>query len=98
MGDAKALEQFGDALTPAEADVALHRQVGEQGVLLEDQPDPALLGREVDPAPCVEQCLVAEQDPSALRPHEPGDRAQHGRLAGAGRPDESERLPLDLER
>ena len=98
MRDPEPVEQLRDAPAPAEADVPLDREMREEGVLLEDEPDPAVLRRPVDPALGVEQGLAADGDPAAAWPGQAGDDAQYRRLPGPGRPDERERLPLDLER
>src|SRR5581483_6895555 len=95
--DPEAGEQLADAPAPAEADVPLDGEVRKERVLLEDEADPALLGRAVD-ARRVEQDLPAELDPPARRPDEPGDRTERSRLARARRADERKRLALDLER
>ncbi len=97
MRDLEAVEVLVDALPPAVGDVLAHVHVREERVLLEHEPDPALVGLESNPGRRVEPHLVAERDPPARRAHEPGDGPEHRRLAGAGRPDERDR-PLDLER
>ena len=51
---------------------------------------------QVDAAAASNQTSSSTAIAPGLRPHEPGDRAQDGRLAGAGRPDERERR-ADLE-
>src|SRR5438477_5016091 len=89
MGDPEAREQVADRA--AERHVVPDRHVWEEGVLLEHQPDGAVLGREPQPFPTVE--LHA-----ALRLDEPGDRAQQRRLAGARRSDDADRLVRELER
>ena len=66
--------------------------MGEERVLLEQVAHAATLRRDIDAALRVEQDRVAERDDAALRPQQPGHDAQHGRLPGAGRPDERERL------
>ena len=45
----------------------------------------------------VEQHRAVELDSPAFWPGEAGDRAQHRRLAGAGRPHERDRLAADRE-
>ena len=79
-----------------ERDVALHREVREQRVLLEDVADRALLGTKVDPAP--EPRLASDLDRPAARAPEPGDRVEDSRLAGPGGADQRHRLAADLER
>ena len=69
----------------------------EERVVLEDEPDAAPVRGQVDAAR-LEERLAVEDDPPLRRPHEPGDRVQHGRLPRAGRADERERLAPDLER
>ena len=96
--DAEALEQLPHARPAAEADVALDGQVREERVVLEDVPDCARLRGPVHRARRVEPRLARQRDPPRLRPHEPGHGAEDGRLAGARRPDERERLAPSLER
>ena len=43
VGDAEALEQLGDPLLAAESHISLDAQVREERVLLEDEPDAALI-------------------------------------------------------
>ena len=75
-----------------EADVALHRQVGKQGIVLKDHADVAALGRHMDPG--------AVHDPaghgnrSGFRPGQAGDHAQGCGLATAGRTEQGQDLPL----
>ena len=95
--DPEALEQLVDALAAAEGDVATDVEVREERVLLEDEPDRAPLGRQIDAGVAVEPELVAERDPPDVGPQQPGDRAQHARLPRSRRPDERERLAPDLE-
>ena len=78
-------------------DVLANGQVREERVLLEDEPDAALVRLAKHASLAVEPDVVAERDPPARRPHEPGDRAQHRGLAGARRPDERDGA-VDLER
>ena len=66
----------------------------EECVLLEHISDAPMLGSEIDPAFGVEEHRLAEPNGSGLRPKQPGDHAEHGRLPGARGPDERERLPL----
>ena len=98
--DAKPVEQVanGSPVGRAERDVRADGEMREQRVVLEDEPDRPALRRQVDAAPGVEPRLVVECHAPALGAHEPGDRPQHARLAGARRPDQRERLPPDLER
>jgi hypothetical protein len=92
--DVQSLEQAVD--TAPERDVSLDGQVREERVLLKNQPDGALLGRDV--RACVEP-RAATFDPARARTREARDRAQDRRLAGARRADERQRLPRrDLER
>jgi hypothetical protein len=95
--DAEPVEQLSRARAPAEADVRLDGEVREKRVVLEDEPDAALLRWQVD-ASCLIERLAVEDDPPLRGLHEPGDRVQHGRLPCPGRPDERERLAPDLER
>ena len=97
MRDAEAFEQLGDALAPGVAHVLLDGHVREERVVLEDEADAAALGRQVGPGLGVEQHRAVELDSPALRPEEAGDRAQHRRLPGSGRPHERHRLLADGE-
>src|ERR1044072_164229 len=73
-------------------DVLADAHVGEQGVVLEDRVDRAVVGRH---APNI---LATELDRAAARCLEAGDHAQRRRLARAGRPQQGEELALgDLE-
>ena len=76
----------------AERDVRAHAHVREERVLLEHEADGARLGREVDARGGVEPRLAVARDPAPVRAAQPGDRAQHGRLARARRADERDRL------
>ena len=98
-GDPHALQQVVRAprLGRREGDVAAHVEVREQAVLLRQPADAAPLGRQVDAGLRVEPGGVATGDPAAVGPPQPGDRAQHRRLAGARRPGEHERLRLDAQ-
>jgi hypothetical protein len=66
----------------AEADVARHVQVPEQRALLRHQPDPPVLGSDVDARARDEP--PAQADLPGVGPVEPGDHAQQRRLAAAG--------------
>jgi hypothetical protein len=55
--------------------------------MLEDYPDLALLDRKRTCIPSV------EQDSALVREFEPGEDAQQGRLARAGRPEKANELP-----
>ena len=95
VGDVEALEQVVDARRAAERDVRPHGHVREERVLLEDEPDRARLGRQVDAGPRIEPGAIAERDPPAVGAAQSGHRAQHRRLAGARRTDERDRVALD---
>ena len=97
MRDPEALEQLVDPLSAAEGDVAADVEVREERVLLEDEPDRAALGRQVDPRLRVEPRRCSERDAAALGPNQSRDRAQHARLPRSRRSDERERLPPELE-
>ena len=87
----------GVAVTDAELDVRRHRQVREQGVLLEHQPHPPLLRG--DRGADVVDGSSSQADLSAVDRVETGDRAQQRRLAAATRPDKPEHLVItDAER
>ena len=85
----------GPALGPAapvqpEGDVARDRQVREQRVVLEHQPDPAAL-RLLEPPP-VRHHVARDADRPLVRPLEPGHEPQRRRLAAAGGPDQRHQL------
>ena len=63
----------------AELDVPRHRHVPEDRVVLEDEPDVALLRREV------RDVAAGDADRSLVRQHEAGDQAQDRALAAAAR-------------
>ena len=98
--------RYSSAPVPARVlDVLADGQVREERVVLEDEPDAAPVRRRATmPRPPSNHDLVADSDAARRRPHEPGDRAQHRRLAGARRPDERDassrpsRLSRRLER
>ena len=62
MADPEPLHQLGRAAAAAEADVRLHRQVREERVLLEDEPDAAPVGSAQRPAGRVEPGGAAERN------------------------------------
>ncbi|MCY1353754.1 hypothetical protein D9M68_483180 [compost metagenome] len=77
----------------AEGDVVEHGHVAEQGVVLEDEADVALLHR------LLRGVLVTEEDRAAGRAFEPGDEAKQCRLAGAGGAKQRDQLAgADIER
>ena len=77
----------------SESDVLGDTHVREEGVVLEDRVDVALVRREIL------HVLAEQQDFAAGRHLEAGDEAQHGRLAAARRPQQGEELvTLDGER
>ena len=77
----------------AEADVLEHGHVLEGGVVLEDEPDFALLGR------LLGDVLVVDHDAAGVERLEPGDRPQQGRLAAAARSEQGGQRPVrDLDR
>ena len=87
--DPEPLEQHVHvAAACAERDVRAHAQMGEERVVLEDEPDAAPVGREREPERGVEPRLAVECHASALRLCEARDDAQHRRFPRAGRPDE----------
>jgi hypothetical protein len=81
-----------------ERDILEGREVGEQPVFLEDDPDPPLLGRHADPSSRVLDRLAGNADPSAFKGHESGQRAHDCRFAGAvGTDDRDDRRFIDGE-
>jgi hypothetical protein len=96
--DPEAFEELVHARVATVGDVPAHAQVREERVVLEHVADRAFLGRPVDPPRGIEPGLIPEPDRAGVGPRETCDRAQDGRLARAGRPDERDRLGPDLER
>src|SRR5204862_974886 len=94
-GEAEALEQPVLA-PPPELDVLAHRQVREEGVVLEDEADRTLLRRQVDAAHRVEPGVPVDRD-RAARGLEPRDRPQQGRLPGARGSDERDDLSAERQ-
>ena len=97
------LEQLADALPhlvlrpladlQAERDVVPDRHVLEGRVVLEDEPDPAVLRRDT------RDVLLGEKHLAAVRLLESGDDAQQGRFAASARTEQRDQRPgLDLER
>ena len=84
-GQADQLEQFVDRRPlrsgEPEGDVAAHGQVREQGALLRDVADAAVLRG--DRAPAVIDHLLADPQAAAVEPLEPGDQPQQRGLAAA---------------
>ena len=97
MRDPEAVEVLVGRVAARVLDVLADGQMREERVVLEDEPDAAAGRGQGDVAR-----LASNQTspPDAMRPggrrDEPGDRAQDGRLAGAGRPDERHRR-VDVE-
>ena len=67
-----------------EGDVVIHRHVGPQGVVLEEEAHLALVGGDVDTQLAVKDHLVADGDASAGGSLQTGDHTQGGGLAAAG--------------
>ena len=57
----------------ADGEIPFHRQVGEQGVMLEEEAHPARLRRKVHPRPAVEEDLAVQLNPAPVRPVDAGD-------------------------
>ncbi len=75
-----------------ELDVFGHRHAAEEGVVLEDEADLALPGRQIG------DVLTVEEHPAAVDPGQSGDHPQHRALAAAGGSEEDEELPVrDLQ-
>src|SRR5207302_7920506 len=85
---------FGHATQPQpEGNVVEHRQMREQRVILEYEPDIAAMRR------LVVEALATHPDRPATQRLKPGDTAQGRRLAAAARPKQREKFALmDLER
>ncbi len=64
-----------------QADVAGHRHVRPDGIGLEHDAEFARFGRQVDPGGGVEHHLAADPDHAGIRRFQPGQAAQHRRLA-----------------
>ena len=67
-------------------DVFLDGEVGEQGVILEEEAGAALLRGEVDAARGIKPRTAAEDDLAGIGSIEPGEQPEQGSLAGARRP------------
>ena len=89
--DPEAVEVFVGFVSAAVLDVLAHGQVREERVVLEHQSDHSPVRRERDAGCAVEPHGAAGADPARPGPDEAGDRAQHGRLPGARRPDQGHR-------
>ena len=84
LGDAALDLGVVDALAAqAEGDVLVDRQVREEGVVLEDRVDVALVGRQPG------DVLALELDQARGRRLEAADHPQGRRLAAAGRPEQA---------
>jgi hypothetical protein len=94
VSDAEAFEEVvhSRAVARAEAHVAEDIEVREERVLLEEVADPSLLGWDVMSSLGVEQHGLTDGDGARLRPKQTGDNTERRRLAGARRPDESQRF------
>src|SRR6476646_1792265 len=88
--DPEAVEVLVGLVAARVLDVLAHGQVGEQCVVLEDEPDAPLLRPHGDSTLCVEPGLVVTPDRASGRLDEPGDRVEHGALPGARGADERE--------
>jgi hypothetical protein len=97
MRDLETRQQLVDVAVPAVGDVSPDGHMGEEGVFLEDQADPAPIRREEDPLSGVLPDLAVERDRAAARPDEACDHGQDGRLAGAGWADQGNDA-VELER
>ena len=74
---------------PAE-DILPDRHARKQSVMLEQIADPALLGRQVDPAFRIKQHPPVQHDPSPVRFLDPCDAFQRHALAAAGSAQDSQ--------
>ena len=90
MRDLEALEVLVRRVAPGVLDVLAHRQVGEERVVLEDEPHATPLRRLEHASVGVEPDLVVAADPADGRLDETGDRVEDGALARAARADERE--------
>ena len=62
-------------------DIGGDGHVGKESELLKDQPDPALLRRQIDATLGIEEGACVECYPAGLGTSEAGDAAKHGALA-----------------
>ena len=69
----------------AEGDVLVDRHVGPERIVLEQEADLALVGRDVDAEVAVEDDLVADRDAARRRGLQTRDHAERRGLAAAGR-------------
>ena len=69
----------------SEGDVVVDGHIRPQGIVLEQEADLALVGRNVDAHGAVENHLVPDRDTAAGGRFQTGNHAQRGRLAAAGR-------------
>ena len=92
MRDLEAIEVLVGRPAPGVFDVLADGQVREERVVLEDEPDPASLGRHGNAALGVEPGFAVAGDPAGVRLDEAGDRVEDGAFTGTGRADERRRL------
>ena len=75
-----------------EEDVLAHGQMRIEGIILENQTDAALFGRQSG------HIVFAEEDLARCRRFKPADEVEHGALAAAGGAEQADELPVrDLE-
>ena len=93
LADAELLEQvINPPPSPPESNVARHREVGKESPVLEHHADATPFGGHVHAVAGVEPGSSLEHDPSPVDATKAGEREEHGRLAGYGRPDDREGL------
>ena len=78
-----ALSLGGRQVQQRQRHVVQRREMRHQRIVLEHQPDMALLRRHEDTGRGVAPDLVAHLNAAAMRAHKSGQHAQHGGLAGA---------------
>lgn len=78
-----ALSLGGRQVQQRQPHVVQRREMRHQRIVLEHQPDMALLRRHEDTGRGVAPDLVAHLNAAAMRAHKSGQHAQHGGLAGA---------------
>ena len=73
-------------------DIAQRRQVRKQPVGLKHHAHPALVRRQAQPRRGIQPDRAADADPRLFGAPQPGDRAQHGRLARTGMAHQRQKL------
>ena len=77
-----------------ESDVFIHRHMRPERVILEQEADVALVRRQVDALFGIENRRAVDEDAAAGRRFQPGDHAQGGRFAAAGRAEQGDEAAI----